>query len=85
MAIDKKHLASIWSRLGATLIDSAILIIISGCIAYAWGRFEGSAGIIRPDYEWKSRGFLLGLLVDFLLTTILMAGPKHFGAARIKY
>jgi uncharacterized RDD family membrane protein YckC len=76
-------IASLWRRVGGALVDLIIVFLMSGAILFVWGFFIGFNGTEKyltadeSSMLWKGRGMLVGLIVDGILTTALMAGEKQ--------
>ena len=70
-------LAGIWTRIGGAVVDLLIVVPIVAILALIWGFLSGLSGEIVSDEVWKGRGFLLGLMVDCLITVVTMSGAKQ--------
>ena len=81
--MNQQKIASLWSRIGGSLIDLIIVLLISAVILFIWGIYIGFFG--TDDYLstkeaeilWKGRGTLVGLLVDGVYTVLLITGDKQ--------
>jgi uncharacterized RDD family membrane protein YckC len=74
-------IAGIWSRIGGAIIDLIIILILCVVVMFSWSFFVGYVdpfSASRLDQgDWKTRGFLAGLAIDYLYTAILQSGSKQ--------
>lgn len=76
-------IASLWTRVGGALIDLIIVMIVSSIVIFIWALYVGFNGTDlyltaeQSSLLWKSRGMLVGIVVDGILATVLMAGDKQ--------
>lgn len=71
------ELATLWSRIGGAIVDLIIVFAIAAALMFVWGVLSGLNQEMVSDEVWKGRGFLLGLMVDCLITVVTMGGIKQ--------
>jgi uncharacterized RDD family membrane protein YckC len=71
------ELATLWSRIGGAIVDLIIVFSIAAALMFVWGVVSGLNQEMVTDEVWKGRGFLLGLMVDCLITVVTMSGAKQ--------
>jgi uncharacterized RDD family membrane protein YckC len=75
--MSQNNLASLWSRVGAALIDLIIILLAAAMAMFFWGVIEGLQQVSADELTWKARGFLIGLAIDLAYSVALMAGVKQ--------
>ena len=81
--MEQQKLASLWSRVGGAFIDLIFVLLFVGVIMLVWGFLIGINGselyLTKSESEalWSARGFLTGLIVDFIYNVMLMGGNKQ--------
>lgn len=75
--MSQNNLASLWSRVGAALIDLMIVLLAAAMATFFWGMIDGLRQVSADELTWKARGFLIGLAIDLVYSVALMAGAKQ--------
>jgi len=76
-------LATLWARIGGGLVDLLIVLLISAVILFCWGFLIGLGGkeaYLSEEMQtqlWKTRGLLVGLLVDAIYTVTLQTSTRQ--------
>lgn len=70
-------LATLWSRVGAGLIDAIIVVTLTGVACFGWSINEGMQGIVQSESIWNARGLLVALAVDLVYAVYFMSGSKQ--------
>jgi uncharacterized RDD family membrane protein YckC len=63
----EKPLASRWARLGASIIDSIIMLVIILPVMYFTGGFEGMMEGVQPGFVYSFGIAVLGIIVFFAI------------------